>query len=159
MTMSSNNPGPKKAAISIKEMAALVGLSRQRFMQLVKAGAFPSPLYDVASKRPFYSEDLQAQCLEVRKRNVGINSKVVMFYARRPSEMKPTPKVRKVQVMAIDAAAFADIEHGVRALGLSTATAAQVRKAIEKLFPQGIMGIEPGKVAGDVFQHLQGKYS
>jgi predicted DNA-binding transcriptional regulator AlpA len=49
VTPRSNNPEPKKAAISIQEMAAQCGLSRQRFMQLVKAGVFPAPLYDGAN--------------------------------------------------------------------------------------------------------------
>lgn len=157
--MTSNNPEPMKAAISIKSQAALVGLSRQRFMQLVKAGVFPSPLYDVASKRPFYSEELQAQCLEVRKRNVGINNKIVMFYARRPPGMKPTPKAKKVQAAAIDIAALADIVLGVKGLGLGTANIAQVRKAVEQLYPQGIAGADLGRVAGAVFAHLHRKNS
>lgn len=155
MTMSSNNPEPKKAAISIKECAALIRLSRQRFMQLVKAGVLPAPLYDVTTRRPFYSEELQAQCLEVQKRNLGINGKVVMFYARRPAAMKPTPKVKKMPVMAIDLAALSDILQGVRALGLSTATTVQVRKAVEQLYPQGIVGVDLGRVAGEVFSHLR----
>jgi hypothetical protein len=157
--MSSNNPEPRKAAISIKEQATLVGLSRQRFMQLVRAGVFPAPLYDVASKRPFYSEEMQAQCLEVRRRNVGINGKVVMFYARRPTGVKPTPKPKKVQPAAIDVAALADLVHWVRELGLAAATTAQVRKAVGQLYPQGIAGAVLGKVAGDVFEYLRGKNS
>lgn len=157
--MSSNNPEPRKAAVSIKDCAALCGLSRQRFMQLVKAGVFPAPLYDVATRRPFYSEEMQAQCLEVRRRNVGINGKVVMFYARRPTGVKPTPKPRKVQPAAIDVAALADIVHGVRGLGLAAATTVQVRKAVEQVYPHGIAGVDLGKVVGDVFSHLRGKNS
>jgi hypothetical protein len=155
--MTSNNPASMKAAISIKDQALLVGLSRQRFMQLVKAGVFPAPLYDVATRRPFYSEELQAQCLEVRRRNVGINGKVVMFYARRPTGMKPTTNVKKVQPAAIDVAALADVVQGVKGLGLTTATTAQVRKAVEQLYPQGIAGVDLGVVIGKVFKHLQGK--
>ena len=137
----------------------MVSLSRQRFMQLVRAGVFPAPLYDVASKRPFYSEEMQAQCLEVRRRNVGINGKVVMFYARRPTGMKLTPKPKKAQPAAIDVAALADVAHGARQLGLATATTAQVRKAVEQLYPQGIAGADLGMVAGRVFSHLKGKDS
>lgn len=157
--MSSNDSEPRKAAISIKEQAALVGLSRQRFMQLVKAGVFPAPLYDVASKRPFYSEELQAQCSEVRRRNLGINGTVVMFYARRPTGMNPTPKPKKVQPAAIDVAALADIVHGVRELGLAAATNAQVRNTVGQLYPQGIAGVDLGVVVGKVFEYLRGKNS
>ena len=69
-----------KSVVSVAEMARMVGLSRQRFYQLMGT-TFPFPLYDIATKRPFYPEDLQQVCLEVRKRNCGINGKPVMFYA------------------------------------------------------------------------------
>jgi len=159
MTITSNISQPKKAAICIREMASLCGLSRQRFMQLVKTGVFPAPLYDVTTRRPFYSEDLQTQCLEVRKRNVGVSGKVVMFYARRPSNMTPRLKAKKDQANATDSAALTDVLLGVRGLGLASATAAQVKKAVEQLYPQGIKGGDLGKVAGDVFSHLKGKNS
>src|SRR5208337_2925788 len=110
MTTSSDNSGEKKAAVSIKEMAALCGLSRQRFMQLVKAGVFPPPLYDVQSKRPFYPEDLQSVCVEIRRRNCGINGKVVMFYARRVTAPPavPTEPARKPKSKRADAGRYAD---------------------------------------------------
>ena len=150
MDTSSNNLEPKKAAISIKEMAGRCALSRQRFMQLVKVGVFPSPLYDVATRRPFYSEELQAQCLEVRKRNVGINGKVVMFYARRPGT-PPTTKAKKPKTEI-----HSDILDGLRALGLSV-TSAQVAEVVGQLFPQGIAGTDPAEVIRAVFVRLHRK--
>jgi ACT domain-containing protein len=36
-----------KSAVSVCEMARLVGLSRSRFYELVEAGVFPSPIYDL----------------------------------------------------------------------------------------------------------------
>jgi hypothetical protein len=156
VTITSNNPEPKRAAISIKEMAAQCALSRQRFMQLVKAGVFPAPLYDVASKRPFYTEELQAQCLEVRKRNVGINGKVVMFYARRPGMMPTTPKAKKPRSQP---AAYGDILDGLKALGLMTVTTAQVAEAVGQLFPQGTSATDPAEVIRAVFVHLHRKNS
>ena len=153
--MNSNNPAPMMAAISIKSQAALVGLSRQRFMQLVKAGVFPAPLYDVASKRPFYSEELQAQCLEVRKRNVGINGKVVMFYSRRSCSMTTTPKARKPQ--GKPTGSYADVVDGLKGLGLVNVTHKQVDETVGQLFPQGTAAVEPGEVIRAVFVHLHRK--
>lgn len=155
MDTSSNIPEPRRAAISIKACAALVGLSRQRFMQLVKAGVFPSPLYDVATRRPFYSEELQAQCLEVRKRNVGVNGKIVMFYARRPGTT-PTPKGKKPTVQA---AAHTEILDGLKALGLVNVTSAQVAEAVAQLFPQGTAATDPAEVIRAVFVYLHRKNS
>ncbi len=63
-----------KAAVSVAEMARMVALSQQRFYQLV-GSAFPHPVYDVATKRPFCTEELQAICLQVRLRNFGIDGR------------------------------------------------------------------------------------
>jgi hypothetical protein len=68
-----------KAVVSISEMARMVGLSRSRFHQLIGT-TFPWPLYAVSTKRPFYDEELQKLCLEVRRRNCGIDGKPVLFY-------------------------------------------------------------------------------
>ena len=64
-------------------MARMVGLSRSRFHQLIGT-TFPWPLYSVSTRRPFYDEELQKCCLEVRRRNCGIDGKPVLFYSRRP---------------------------------------------------------------------------
>src|SRR5438552_1042773 len=84
-----------KTAVSISEMARIVGLSRQRFHQLIVAGVFPTPLYDIATRRPFYNEEMQQVCLEVRRRNCGVNGKPILFYARRVDHRPTAPKVTK----------------------------------------------------------------
>ena len=63
---------PLKAAVTVTEMARMVGLSRARFYQLVNEGVFPPPVYSVRTRRPIYVEDLQKVCLEVRHRNCGV---------------------------------------------------------------------------------------
>ena len=63
-----------KTVVSVAEMARMVGLSRQRLYQLMGC-TFPWPLYHVGTKRPFYTEELQQVCLEVRRRNCGIDGR------------------------------------------------------------------------------------
>ena len=63
-----------KQAVTVSEMARMVGLSRARFYQLI-GSAFPFPVYNVSTKRPFFDESLQTICLEVRRRNCGIDGK------------------------------------------------------------------------------------
>jgi hypothetical protein len=155
VTTISNNP----AAICIRDMAAQCGLSRQRFMQLVKAGVFPAPLYDEESKRPYFSEELQAQCLDVRKKNIGINGKVVMFYSRRPNNTPTTPKAKKPQTNPAGSDRHADVVDGLKALGLVTVTTTQVAEAVGQLFPKGTEKVEPGEVIRAVFVHLHSKNS
>jgi hypothetical protein len=142
-------------------MAALVGLSRQRFMQLVKVGVFPPPLRDETTGRPYYTDEMQAVCLDVRKRNVGINGKVVMFYARRSTAAAPsrprTVKPTKPKTVTTDR--YADIVAGLHGLGLTSATGEQVAQAVAELFPQGTAGVDQGEVIRAVFLHLRGKNS
>ena len=71
-----------KAVVTVSEMARMVGLSRARFHELVEAGFFPSPVYCVTTRRPMYVEELQTTCLNVRRKNLGVNGKPVLFYAR-----------------------------------------------------------------------------
>src|SRR5687767_9090134 len=71
-----------KTVVTVSEMARMCGLSRSRFYQLVEAGVFPQAVYSVATRRPIYVEEAQKVCLEVRRRNCGINGQPVLFYSR-----------------------------------------------------------------------------
>jgi hypothetical protein len=146
-----------RAGVSISEMARAVGLSRQRFYQLVRDGVFPAPLKDETSSRPYYDEATQQQCLEIRRRNFGINSQVVLFYARRQSQPTPKPHPTKAQPTKSDQ--HADILDGLKSLGLSSATAAQVAEAIKTLFPRGTDSEDAGEVIRAVFVRLRRKNS
>ena len=72
-----------KAVATVADVARMVGLSRARFYQLQRAGVFPWPVFNVTTRRPLYTEDQQRTCLEVRRRNCGVNGQPVLFYARR----------------------------------------------------------------------------
>lgn len=146
-----------KAIVTVSEMARMCGLSRARFYQLQKAGVFPAPLYQEG--RPVYTEEQQAICLEVRRKNRGINGKPVLFYARRilgapsppPAKKAPTPnKSSPPQKKDI-----ADLLDGLNALGLTTATAAQVVEVTKELFPKGTDDLDQGEVLRAVFLHLK----
>ena len=107
-----------KPIVSVSEMARMVGLSRARFYQLM-GSAFPPPVYDVATRRPIFVEEMQKVCLEVRRRNCGIDGKPILFYARRPLTMTPSARAkarpRKVSK-------HADLIEGLRGLGLGAIT-------------------------------------
>ncbi len=145
-----------KAAVSVTEMARMVGLSRQRFHQLVKAGVFPSPLYDEETKRPYFDAELQQSCLEVRRRNCGVNGKPVLFYSRgsRPSAPAKPAKRKPVQR---DESKHADLIDGLKSLGLAAVTIAQVEVAVAELFPGGTIEVAPGELLRAVFLRLQRK--
>src|SRR5471030_554738 len=122
-----------KVVVTVSEMARMVGLSRSRFYQLI-GSAFPSPLMD-EKKRPYYSEELQKVCLEVRRRNCGIDGKPILFYARRPGNVVSTAKPRRKTTKPSQ---YSEIVEAIRALGLTSATAAQVEAAISQRYKMGI---------------------
>jgi hypothetical protein len=141
-----------KAVVSVAEMARMVGLSRQRLYQLMGT-TFPSPLYDVTTKRPFFPEELQHVCLEVRRRNCGVDGRPVLFYAKghRPQQQKPRRKTKR----PVQKKEFAGIIDGLTALGLSCVSNDQVATAIKEMFPSGINGDDQGEVLRAVFLHLK----
>ena len=137
-----------KAVVSKSEMARMVGLSPARFAQLVGT-TFPWPLYDVKTRRPFYTEELQEVCLSVRKRNCGVDGKPVLFYARRPVPVRPPNKCKPPKHD------YTDLLDGLKGLGLLNVTVAQVDEAVRKLFPLWEPGSDQSGVLRAIFLHLR----
>lgn len=137
-----------KEAVSVAEMSRMVGLSRARFYQLI-GSAFPYPVYDVETRRPFYGEEAQRLCLEVRRRNCGIDGRPVLFYARH-APTRPTPRKPRAQKLNVE------LIDGLKSLGL-VVTSAQVEAAIKTLFPRGIEHVDQGEVIRSIFIHLKAK--
>jgi hypothetical protein len=129
----------------------MVGLSRQRLYQL-QGTTFPYPLYDVKTRRPFYPHDLQQVCLEVRRKNCGVDGKPVMFYctghrSQQQKANKPRRPAKKKQ--------YPGIIDGLAALGLPSITDSQVGEAIKQLFPRGIDGEDEAEVLRAVFLFIK----
>ncbi len=143
-----------KAAVSVSEMARMIGLSRQRFHTLRKQGVFPEPDYDPETKRPFYDEEKQAMCLEVKRRNCGINGKVVMFYSQRSQVTVPRPKKHRKKPTK-QSESHAEIIESLKALGLSGVTSSQVEEAIQAI--GGTDDMAEREVVRAVFLHLKQK--
>ena len=140
-----------KAAVTVAEMARMLNLSRQRLHQLIGT-AFPFPVYDIKTRRPFYTEELQRVCLEVRRRNCEVDGKAILFYARRGgAPSSPTKRTKRVKVNGAHVA----ILDAVKALGLVSATTNQVEAAIKVLFPRGVDSVDQAEVIRGVFVHLQ----
>ena len=138
-----------KVAVTVAEMARMLNLSRQRLHQLI-GSAFPYPVYNIKTRRPYYTEELQRDCLEVRRRNCGVDGKVILFYAR-GGNPSPTKRIKQSK----NGAAHIAILDAVKALGLVSATADQVEASIKVLFPQGVESVDQAQVIRGVFIHLQ----
>ena len=142
-----------KAAVTVAEMARMVGLSRSRFYQLIGT-AFPHPERQPGTGRPVYTEAQQEVCLEVRRRNCGIDGKPILFYARRLGTAPARPKAAKPKLEPKGGGVTALVD-GLNALGLATATASQVERATKELFPGGTGSIDQGEVLRAVFLRLK----
>jgi hypothetical protein len=141
-----------KAVVTITEMARMVGLSPARFRQLM-GSTFPSPLYSVATRRPFYSEDMQVICLDVRRRNCGIDGRPVLFYCRRGGEASAPRKFKTIKPTKNEQ--HGELLDGLRALGLTTVTSDQIATAIKTLYPNGVTEVDRGGVLRTIFLHLK----
>jgi hypothetical protein len=118
---------------------------------LQKAGIFPLPERDENTGRPFYTEELQKVCLEVRRRNCGVNGQAILFYARRVAP----PKQRKQKTTAPKVKQNHELIEALRALGLTGVTAAQVGAAVEQVYPKGTADVDQAEVIRAVFLHLR----
>ncbi len=142
-----------KLVVSVTEMARMVGLSRARFYQLVRSGTFPVADHDPLTKRPYYGEEKQRQCLEVRRKNCGIDGSPVLFYSRRRdagvTKVKSPPPKPKA-----NADEYADLmEH--LTLARVTVARAQVEVIVKAIYPGGIKGIDLGTVVRKVIDRLR----
>ena len=142
------------AAASITDVARMVGLSRGRFYQLMRDGVFPSPVYDVRSRRPYFTDEQQRVCLEVRKMNCGINGRPILFYARKapfPKKTKPSPRRNKKNEQS---SRWNGIVEGLKSLGLDV-TSAEVEAIIRTNYPSGTDGVDDGEVLKTCYRKLR----
>lgn len=145
---------PSPSYLSCAEVARHLGLSRQRFWQLRRDGVFPQPQVDEETGRQFYTQEQVDLCMDLRKRNVGINGKVVLFYSVRsttavskPTKKKPRPKPRTDR--------HQQIIESLKALGLSGVTDGQVEAAMNEILPIGKIDPDHGELVRSIFLHIQ----
>jgi biotin operon repressor len=141
--------------LSCTQVARQLGLSRQRFWQLRRDGVFPEPQIDRDSGRPYYSQEQLELCLDLRRRNVGMNGQVVLFYSARTTKCLPKPKATRSKMNFKPSSCHADMIESLKALGLSGVDDAQVDDAMTAVFPSGTDGIAQGEQIRAIFLHIQ----
>ena len=119
-----------KAVCSVSEMAQLLGFSRSRFYQLLqKQNVFPQPLYDIATKRPFYPQHLQERCLHIRNTGIGDNHQQILFYRRRKKH-SPARTVAGNDRYDVLISVFRQLRIPI--------TPKQLKAALKELYPEGL---------------------
>lgn len=151
-----------KAAVTLTEMAAMLGLSRSRLYQLLGT-AFPWPVYNIVTRRPVFPEEIQQVCLDVRRRNCGVDGNPILFQCRAPRPIAPPQRAtrpRRTPTPSPSPAPTANtwLVDALVALGLNV-NAAQAEAALRSSYPNGTTGIDQGTVIRGVFLHCRSQNS
>lgn len=147
------------SVISLAEMSRRLQISRSRLYQLIDENVMLPPVYLIATKKPFYTESMAQRNLEVKKRNIGINGQIVMFYCRQNLPQPAiTRKVRKPQISAKKKSPnekYTQLLEDLRGLGLTGVTSDQIEAAIQKCYPLGISQVDESEVLRSVFRAVK----
>ena len=150
-----SDKNPSHSYLSCAAVARRLGLSRQRFWQLRKDGVFPQPQIDEETGRPFYTEEQLELCMDLRKRNVGLNGQIVLFYSARSTVSVPKAAKKKKPKSKTAGGRHQAIIDSLKVLGMTGVTDVQIDSAIAELFPIGKEDVDQGELVRAVFLHIQ----
>jgi len=135
------------AVCTVIEMARRLQLSRARFYQLLKIGAFPPPVYSIRTRRPLYPLDLQQMCIAVRKTGIGLNGQPLLFNTPRTTNL-PRPR-SQIEPH------YNELSERLKQLDLIVPPN-EIKKAVKVLYPGGLPKDRiDGSVVGDLFRYLR----
>ena len=138
-----------QAVCSVTELAKMLGLSRARVYQLQKMGILPKPLYCSRTRRPYYSLELQKECLDIRKTGIGHNGQPIIFNATR--------KDRSKKPQSSSDPMYKELADILRQMG-SNVTRDKVKDAVKAIYPNGLdRQSDQGMVIRDLFIYLKQK--
>jgi hypothetical protein len=143
---------PRKAVVSVVEMADMLDLSKSRFYALIQAGIFPKPARNASCKRHVFDSDLQRKCLEIRHTGIGSNGQPVLFNRKRRKSDQQKPRQGRQPVSGEQA----ELIEALKSLGL-TASVEEVQATLAELYPNGLAGMDQAEVVRRVFLQLRGK--
>jgi hypothetical protein len=133
--------------VTVTELCELIGLSKNRFYALQKAGIFPAPLRSPLNNRPVFDSALIEQCLGIVRTRVGANGTPYV-----PNRKKAAP-IRESRRKPAER--HQGLIEALASLGL-TATPVEVEEAIGQL-PEGGAGLEEPELIRQVFLQMRKK--
>ncbi len=131
--------------ITVQELCELIGLSKNRFYALQKAGIFPACLRNPLNNRPVFDSALVEQCLGIVRHRVGANGAPWVPNRKNPvvkRHARPTPAGQHQGML-----------ESLASLGLQV-TASQVQEALKRLPDEG-RGLEESEIIRRVFLELR----
>jgi len=145
--------------ISCSQMARLLNLSRSRFYMLIapEEGIFLPPIYNVETRRPFYTRSMAQTNMECKRKNQGVNGKICMFYSSRSSTATPVKKSRNKKNMKSKSTTsdHEQIKSDLESLGLKDVSSSQIKQVIKEIFPNGTAGVDDGDIVRQVYLSIK----
>jgi hypothetical protein len=150
------------AVVSIGQMCRLLSLSRARFYSLTSVSDisrcfFLPPIYSLENKRPYYSQEMAQQNMDFKRNNTGWNQKVLLFYHPRgsvSSVLKAKLKKTEKQIHQSNDR-HSGLREGLKCLGMSDITAAQIDAALPVCFPNGCQDVDDAEKLRLVFRYFK----
>jgi hypothetical protein len=136
---------PQNRFVTVSELCELIGLSKNRFYALQRAGIFPAPLRSPLNNRPVFDSALVEQCLGIVRSRVGANGAPWVPNRKNPVVKPQARKEPKDQ--------HRELLDALASLGLN-ATASQVGEALKRL-PEAGAGMEEPERIRQIFLELR----
>jgi hypothetical protein len=151
-----------KAVCSVTEMSQMLDFSRGRFYQLIEQGVFPPPIYDIRTRRPYYTAEQQQVCLQVRQTNIDWQGRPILFYSPRKKgdlSASPSSSAKKGKKTSLNPH-YQEIAEALVNLGIQQLSSEQVHDAVTTLFPnQTLENLDQGAVIRQLFRFFKSRAS
>lgn len=155
-----------RAFVSLSVLAEeVLCMSRARVYELIERGALPPPVYDLRTRRPMFTRELQEQAKQVRDSGVGIDGQPIIFYRRRATvasgaNATATPRnSRRRASLPVTTSAHTDLVSGLHGLGISQADSVSVSAALAEVFPNGTQNEQESDILRGLFRHFRRRQS
>jgi hypothetical protein len=152
------NESCPKMICCVSELSKALKLSRGRFYQLIERGAFPPPIYDLKTRRPYYTLELQQVCHEVRQTNIGHDGRPILFYTpRRKKEHLESPAFpAEKRKKGTSNPHYQELADALTNMGIQSLSPQQIQEALTVLFPgQNVNTLDHGLVIRQLFRHFR----
>jgi hypothetical protein len=162
MNVKMMNQSCPKMICSVSELAKALKLSRGRFYQLIERGSFPPPIYDVRTRRPYYTQELQQICHEVRSTNIGYDGHPILFYTprRKKETIEPPAFSAEKRKKPVSNPQYQELADALANMGIQSLSPQQIQEALTVLFPgQKIETLNHGLVIRQLFRHFKMRVS
>jgi len=140
-----------KQIFSVTEVCQSLDISRARYYQLMQRDIFPPPVFDIFTKRPYYTADIKEQCDNIKQTGIAFNGRYILFYDCQKKNTKSNNKKRNKNSNNSE---YDELIALLNQMGIEC-NVQKVSEAVQELFPDGIENENIGLVAREVFRYVK----